>query len=219
MTLHRPLPAIFAIAVVACGGNVRFEATDASGRDASNDAVDAACVTPVQGTNCSKSDVPCGMVGDACCIGYVWACLATGPAGADVWTKEGLGCACVADAAIDTPIEVSPVDANPTSCPVDWTAATTGDHNALCATSIGCEYPQGACTCAGFCGGPARPDADLSPQWSCTSRRTDGCAETAPNDGDVCTIAGQACTYGPCCVTTYTCTTGHWNAGPQECPL
>ncbi|MFI5298164.1 MAG: hypothetical protein ACHREM_08705 [Polyangiales bacterium] len=223
MTFRRPLSTIFAIAAVACGGNVQFGAADASATDSGGDAADAtssdaACVNSIQGASCSKGDVPCDAGGDRCCIGYVWACIAVGPSGAMVWTKEGLGCACVADAAVDAPSDVSHVDANPASCPVTWTAATTGNHDGLCATTIVCGYAEGSCTCEGFCGGIAIPDADLSPHWACTPNRTDGCSDATPKDGDPCAVAGQACTYGPCCVTTYTCTSGHWKAGPMACP-
>ncbi len=141
-------------------------------------------------------------------IGYVWACVS------GAWVKEGLGCPCAVDAAVD----VARTDANPAACPATWTAATTGDHAALCASPIACEYPEGACDRQPFCGGIALPEAASSQQFECTARRTDGGSDTAPKDGDPCTVSGQACTCAPCWVTTFTCTSGRWKAGPTACP-
>lgn len=229
MSFRRAFAAWVPIALAACGGNVQLGVSDASVHDSAVDAAsdgaptdsgggDAACVNPVQGTPCTTSEVACTMPGDPCCIGYVWACIG-GPSGASVWTQEGLGCACRADAATDVATDDGGhVDANPSACPSTWAAASTGDHDSLCAAAIACDYAEGSCTCEPFCGGIPVPDADTSPRWACTPNRTDGCATPTPKDGDPCTIAGQQCTYGSCCVTTFTCASGAWKAGPMECP-
>ncbi len=200
--------------LVACGGSIAPGGATADGSvvDATSDGTgsDGGCVNAVQGSACAATEVACMPPGDACCIGYLWSCVS------GAWEKLGLGCACLADAGVD----VAKPDANPAACPSSWPAAATGVHADLCPSPIACVYAEGTCGCEPYCGGgPAMPDADMSPQWHCTSRRTDGCSDTAPKDGDPCSVSGQACTYAPCCVTTFTCTGGRWNAGPTACPL
>jgi hypothetical protein len=211
------LPLVLSLALAACGGNVAPGGAPADGGhedgslgDATSEggSPDGGCVAAVQGSACTATEVACMPAGDACCIGYIWSCVS------GAWDKQGLGCPCAVDAAVD----VAHVDANPAACPANWMAATTGDHADLCASSTACGYAEGTCDCQPFCGGIPVPDASLSSQWRCTPRRTDGCSDTAPKDGDPCSVSGQACTYSPCCVTTYTCTGGHWKAGPMACP-
>ncbi|MFI5301412.1 MAG: hypothetical protein ACHREM_25275, partial [Polyangiales bacterium] len=159
-------------------------AGDASGTDANSDAsdatsTDAACVNSVEGASCSTADVSCDSGGDRCCIGYVWACVASSPSGATVWTKEGLGCACLADAAVDTghaDTGSTTFACGPTTCAV----------NALCADyAPGIRLPDGGTpadyfTCTKF------PSAcDSTPTCDCVSKHMPtGCTGTCTLDAD-----------------------------------
>lgn len=102
-------------------------------------------------------------------------------------------------------------------CPVSFAAAETGDHNALCADKISCEYPEGSCSCPAYCGGPP-PGPDWEPTWSCTKKRTDGCPDEELTAGSACSVAGKVCSYGSCCVTQYECTGGTWRKSGPICP-
>ena len=88
-----------------------------------------------------------------------------------------------------------------------------------CTVGVKCTYPRGTCSCLGHCGGaPPPPDVDFS-HWSCTPKRSDGCPEEAPQDGSACKKPAAICSYGDCCVQTFTCgQSGTWAAGPMSCP-
>lgn len=111
------------------------------------------------------------------------------------------------------------VDAGPTRCPSSWAAATSGRHDDLCAPkgtmTDFCEYPEGSCTCPGFCARVV--PADFVPTWQCTAKRTDGCSMREPIPDSLCSLEGKECSYGDCCVTKFTCTGGRWKMGWPEC--
>jgi hypothetical protein len=87
-----------------------------------------------------------------------------------------------------------------------------------CDVGVTCGYAEGSCACLGYCGGPPPPpDVDQS-HWTCTPKRTDGCPELAPENGDGCN-GPKSCTYGDCCVQTFVCSAGgKWLGGVLQCP-
>lgn len=109
-------------------------------------------------------------------------------------------------------------DANNPLCP-----KTYGVVPGNCApVGLQCTYDQGRCECLGYCGGPPpMPGVDYS-HWGCTPRRVDGCPDARPVAGGACKTPGQACTYGNCCVQTFTCTgavgAATWSSGGLLCP-
>lgn len=95
-----------------------------------------------------------------------------------------------------------------------------GDSPAHCKVGLECRYPQGRCSCLGYCGGPPPPpDVDFS-RWSCTSPQDNGCPFDKPTEGAACTIPNKMCSYGDCCTQTFTCKkdAGGWKSGPLLCP-
>ena len=144
----------FTLSLAACGGTVHPEATDGATSDAASDATsdspsgDAACITPVEGTSCTSASVACPMVGDPCCIGYVWTCGGPGSGGASVWTKSGLGCACLADASTpDTSTPDAPVDAE-VRCFDDAGAMSSVPYK-QCHSDAECGYYTHQTNCCG----------------------------------------------------------------------
>jgi len=129
------------------------------------------------------------------------------------WACTGI--ACVDSALPDTGTDAS----RDPRCPSSWTAATTGSHDDLCPT-IACTYPEGSCTCPGYCGGPP-PGPDWKPTWTCTPKpppRTDGCPDAELTDGASCSTAGKVCSYGSCCMYQYECISSHWKKSGPICP-
>jgi hypothetical protein len=87
-----------------------------------------------------------------------------------------------------------------------------------------CQWAEGQCHC-GYpmvCSGAAvNPDEVPAepPTWQCAAWppavRADGC----PGEiGGRCSDEGKQCTYGSCCVATYTCVKGEWRETAAECP-
>jgi hypothetical protein len=105
-------------------------------------------------------------------------------------------------------------DANPASCPATYTAPAGN-----CTIGTICSYDQGRCECDGYCGGaPPPPDTDFS-HWTCTPKLDNGCPDDPPLQGSTCKIPTATCTYGPCCVETFTCSqSGKWSSGGIACP-
>jgi hypothetical protein len=98
-------------------------------------------------------------------------------------------------------------------CPSTFASFPVGQACAGAPVST-CTYPEGTCSCVGFCGG-ALPIHPPPPHWKCTPRRTDGCPD-APKGA--CSAEGKQCSYGDCCVFTYTCEEGAWKQTAAACP-
>jgi len=88
-----------------------------------------------------------------------------------------------------------------------------------CKEGLRCAYPEGTCSCVGYCGGvPPPPDVDFT-HWSCTPKAEDACPDERPEQGAACKDRGTICNYGECCVQTFTCgQSGKWTSGPMQCP-
>lgn len=99
---------------------------------------------------------------------------------------------------------------NPAGCPAAYESAGN------CTIGLVCNYPQGRCECADYCGGAAPPEGDHS-HWVCRPKLDNGCPDSPPTPGGSCSIP-TSCDYGPCCVQTFTCTGGSWKGGAPVCP-
>jgi hypothetical protein len=102
--------------------------------------------------------------------------------------------------------------------------ATFGGGGGACTSGLQCGYPEGSCYCGvpSWCGGMAPPEDyyQQPPSWQCTANppavRADGCPGVAPQGA--CAQNGQQCSYGDCCVQSYQCINGQWQAGQAMCP-
>jgi hypothetical protein len=118
-----------------------------------------------------------------------------------------------------------PPPPNGDTCPTSFSTAD-GECSGAQVTGT-CSYPEGTCYCGvePRCSGAVMNPDDLGVQpttWICTAKpprvRPDGCPGTAPSPSDACSPSGKQCTYGSCCVSTYTCKGGTWKETAAECP-
>lgn len=89
-----------------------------------------------------------------------------------------------------------------------------------CTKGLTCAYPEGSCTCVGYCGStPPPPNVDHT-HWSCTAR-DEACPAQQPVERTECNVPTARCTYREsCCSKTFVCsaTTGKWwFVGPLKC--
>jgi hypothetical protein len=158
------LSAVMAVSF-ACSGGTATVGGDGGGGD-------GGCIDPVEGSNCSTSDVACQPPGDICCVGYSWMCFN------GQWKKMGVGCACQVEAGLpeggpfacggttcDSPGQVCvdqapgialpdggvPPDSYscgslPAACAGDPTCACVSAHDPCSTQLSGCDESGGAIT-------------------------------------------------------------------------
>ncbi len=86
-----------------------------------------------------------------------------------------------------------------------------------CQQGLTCAYPEGSCSCVGYCGGAQPPPGIDFSHWACAPKN-DACPDERPKEGSPCKGA-VVCTYGYCCTQTFSCSkSGKWAAGPMQCP-
>jgi len=204
--------------LLACGGDVAFPldgGVDASTTDAG--ATDAGATdgtqkqdapTPQDGSVVVPSACPvtppiagttCAAVGQTCEYGSAWwlwcdTVLKCGTDNLWVQTENGKGsCGGTEDAG---------------SCPATYASA---GGSGVC-TPADCDYPEGHCTCLGYCGGPPPPGP--IPQTFHCSPTPQGCPTPRPRGGTACSTEGKICSYalGCCGGTVLTCKSGQWAA-------
>lgn len=141
------------------------------------------------------------------------------------WVVAVVACSSTAPAPqVVPPPPPPPPPPNASSCPASFSTAggaCTPDPTA----NATCNYAEGSCYCGitPVCSGAARdPDEELREPtfWQCTAKpplvRADGCPGSEPSGR--CTQNGKKCTYGSCCVSHYSCTSGTWQMTGGECP-
>ena len=106
---------------------------------------------------------------------------------------------------------------NPASCPATYAQLQAAPSP--CASSQGCAYPEGYCSCFGRCSGiaPNPNDPPVPASWSCKPPQ-EGCPPGIPVSGSECDEDGRTCSYGGCCIQLVTCRSGRWNVGLLMCP-
>jgi hypothetical protein len=204
--------------LLACGGDVAFpldggpdaSATDTGSTDGTlkqdgptaqdGGVLPTACPSkpPVAGTACAS-------VGETCEYGSAWwlFCDTVLKCGTDnlwVQTENGKGSCGTEDAG---------------SCPATFASA----KDAGVCTPGDCDYPEGHCTCLGYCGGPPPPGP--TPNTFHCSPTPPTCPAPRPRGGTACATEGQVCSYalGCCGGTILTCKSGAWAAAsPPICP-
>ena len=142
---------------------------------------------------------PCTSVNEICEYGQSWwlSCNPSVRCGPDhTWGAETKGSSCLGDAA---------------ACPPTYAAALEAGINCPPAD---CEYPEGHCTCLGYCGGPPPPGP--TPNTFHCSPTPKGCPTLRPRLGTACTVENQKCNYdlGCCGGTVLFCMGGVWLGGP-----
>lgn len=85
---------------------------------------------------------------------------------------------------------------NDPTCPTTYAEAA---KSGACTGASVCEYPEGRCECAQWCGG-VRPPPDAGSHWAC-SAASPGCPSTrgANKLGTPCAPTGLSCNYTACC--------------------
>ena len=189
---------LFAIGIVACGGNV-FE-----GGDAGNDAGSTYCPTtpPASGSACNDPQLYCEWGSDP-----NLSCNTIGQCTGGQWN-------------IQQPYGVCPTPPNGSDCPSSFASVPVGDH---CGALVGlsCEYPQGFCGCSIGSGGPYPEDAAAVATWVCDSPEP-GCPMPRPKLGTPCSQDGLACDYSSCSLpsgASLVCQGGAWQNQPYGCAL
>lgn len=215
--MHRSLVlAVLPCAVLACGGAIALS-SDGGPDDGSTDgtlAHDASALNDGGGPDgtaaaCPASSpliaVACSPVGEECEYGSAWwlSCENVMKCGTDgQWTQSvhGTGLCGTEDAG---------------SCPATYAAALDAG---VCAVGD-CDYPEGHCSCLGYCGGPP-PPGPVPKTFHC-SPKPPGCPTPRPHGGTACATEGQVCAYtlGCCGGTVLECKSGVWAAKqPPVCP-
>lgn len=202
-------------ALVACGGDVvAFPldgGLDAGASDATPDAPKLVDGGGLDGASPGCSPTPpvagtaCSAVGATCEYGDAWwmSCDTVMKCGTDnrwVQTAGGQGACGTEDAG---------------SCPATYAGAQAAG---VC-TAGDCDYPEGHCTCLGYCGGPP-PPGPVPKTFHC-SPTPSGCPEPRPRGGTACAPEGKSCSYalGCCGGTVLECKSGAWVASePPICP-
>jgi hypothetical protein len=212
------LAAALPCSVLACGGDVALPldggGVDGSSSDGASDGSltgdaptlkDGGGVVP---TSCPSTPpiqgMACGTVGETCEYGSAWwlHCDTVVKCGTDhLWMPTELGTG-------SCPGEGAP------SCPATYASALGAGE---CAGPADCDYPQGHCTCLGYCGGPP-PPGPVPSTFHCSAAPS-GCPVPRPRAGTACATEGKTCEYmlGCCGGTVLQCTSGEWQA--QQPPI
>ncbi len=197
----------FALFLTACGGQTVDTSGDASttgdaGKDVAlvDTGLGLSCPSnvPVDGSSCSLAS------GFQCEYGQsFWAVcdvIATCQSGKWQLPPPNMGCPFVE-----------------TGCPSSFASITNGGS---CTQDMStCAYPEGQCTCEGFCGGVMLPDAGNGSSWKCATPDPN-CPWPRPRFGSACT-GTASCQYDICCAgSQMQCTNGSWQGTTElaGCP-
>jgi hypothetical protein len=212
-------PAAVVIAIAACACTTDQKAA-MDGNPSSPTRAASGHTTSSAGSGFASTSVMAGTRGMARPVAD------SGAAGADT-SQAGMGGASAADAgnatvagsgsSQDAGTTADAATSNPASCPATYAALEAA--RSPCASSVGCAYPEGYCTCYGACGG-VKPDPNEptpASSWACSPPR-EGCPVGLPAAGTACADEGHTCLFGSCCVQLVTCRSGLWTVGALMCP-
>ncbi len=179
----------FALFLFACGGQTVENGSDASTIVDTGLSLSCPATTPLDGSSCSLANGFQCEYGDS-----FWAVcdvIATCQNGKWQLPPPNMGCPFVQQ----------------TGCPSSFASITPGDSCTQQDTT--CAYPEGQCTCEGFCGGVMLPDASNGNSWKCMTPDPN-CPWPRPRFGSTCS-GTASCQYDICCAgSQMQCTNGTW---------